>query len=346
MELMDGVFFLKDFHMVSPFSKWDYAYLHPEHADWFDISADSLRIDGVDLMTVLSDTLIRFDRVTVDHPLMLNFKNKKIYVPPRFMPMFYEAIQKAPFKIDIPEIQINNFEVVYEELSKNGTQPGKLHFNELNGHITGFTNMVSRPEQYIRLDADGKFYNNGHFNAIWLLPVDSLNDRFILNANLPSMDLMLLNEMIAPLASAELAGGHLDGFTFTMDAGSIGGTIDLLLFYNDLRINIYKMEKGDKKNKKILNLLVNAVIRDNNPNRPGGVPRQSHADIIRDPYHSSFNYLWQLLRPPLAESVGISQTQQKIAGGIVKTINQVKGWFGKGKKEDIPKVAEEPIKQE
>jgi len=97
------------------------------------------------------------------------------------------------------------------------------------------------------LDADGKLYGEGHFSAVWLLPVDSLNDRFMLDAQLPEFDLTALNEMIAPMASAELRSGQLTGLNFCMDASSKTGSIYMLLLYEDMKVNIFKIEEGEKK---------------------------------------------------------------------------------------------------
>lgn len=86
----------------------------------------------------------------------------------------------------------------------------------MNGTFTGFTNIVSRPDQYIVLDADGKLMGKGNFTATWKLPVDSLNDRFLLNARLDSFDLTAV-ERIA--GSPGFGGGtkwmgSRDGFQY------------------------------------------------------------------------------------------------------------------------------------
>ncbi|MCD7978170.1 MAG: hypothetical protein LUG51_13820 [Tannerellaceae bacterium] len=192
------------------------------------------------------------------------------------------------------------------------------------------------------MDADGKLYGEGHFSAVWLLPVDSLNDRFMLDAQLPEFDLTALNEMIAPMASAELRSGQLTGLNFCMDASSKTGSIYMLLLYEDMKVNIFKIEEGEKKDKRFLNWLANAVVRDHNPNRPDGKPREVFTTIERDPYHSTFNYLWQMLRPALAESVGITKTQQKIAMGISGFIGKIKKLFAKGKEEEFAKKESHP----
>ena len=66
------------------------------------------------------------------------------------------------------------------------------------------------------LDADGKLMGKGNFTATWKLPVDSLNDRFLLNARLDSFDLTALNELLVPLGfgGGTKWMGSRDGFQY------------------------------------------------------------------------------------------------------------------------------------
>jgi len=49
-----------------------------------------------------------------------------------------------------------------------------------------------------------------------------------------------------------------------------------------------------------------------------------------------------MLRPALAESVGITKTQQKIAMGISGFIGKIKKLFAKGKEEEFAKKESHP----
>lgn len=238
---------LNSFQMVSPYPKIYFAYLHPKHQDWFDARARKLEIEGIELPALFSGEGLYAKTVRIADPVLQNYKNRNIYVLPRWMPMIYEGLQKAPVKIDVEKAYVHNLEVIYEELAPKAVEPGRLVFTELNGTFSGLTNIVSSPEQYFRLDADGKLYGKGHFSAVWLLPVDSLNDRFILDGQLPHFDLTALNEIITPLASAELTSGTLAGFNFCMDASSQTGAIYMLLLYDDLKVNIFKLKDGEKR---------------------------------------------------------------------------------------------------
>lgn len=110
----------------------------------------------------------------------------------------------------------------------------------MNGTFTGFTNIVSCPDQYIVLDADGKLMGKGNFTAIWKLPVDSLNDRFLLNARLDSFDLTALNELLVPLASAEVQSGWVREMAFSTEASSKGATVEMVFLYNGLKAALLK----------------------------------------------------------------------------------------------------------
>ena len=160
--------------LISPYPKMQFAYLQPHHKDWFDVSVGQVALAGIDLSTYLSEKVLRIADVQVSDAVLQNFKNQKIPIPRRIVPMIYTGLQKAPVKLDFQRVGIKNFSVVYEELAKKGTVPGKLFFTDMNGTFTGFTNIVSRPDQYIVLDADGKLMGKGNFTATWKLPVDSL----------------------------------------------------------------------------------------------------------------------------------------------------------------------------
>ena len=320
--------------LVSPYPKMQFAYLQPHHKDWFDVSVGRVSLTGIDLPSYFSDKVLRIADVQIADAVLQNLKNKKIPVPPHVVPMIYSGLQKAPVKLDFQRVGVKNFSVVYEELAKKGTTPGKLYFTDMNGTFTGFTNIVSRPDQYIELNANGRLMGKGAFTATWQLPVDSLNDRFLLNARLDSFDLTALNELLVPLASAEVQSGRVRGMTFSTEASGQGVTVEMLFLYNDLKAALLKEKDGELTDKKFLTGIVNRILKHDNPDKTGkgfNKPRHSSVSIIRDPYHSTFNYLWQILRPPLIESVGVSKKKQDTAKGIVTFFTKVKNFF-RGKK--------------
>ena len=134
-----------------------------------------------------------------------------------------------------------------------------------------------------------------------------------------SLNLTALNEIITPLVSAEIKSGWTNGFSFNMDASSKGGEIELQFPYRNLKVSLQKEKNGEIHSNAFLSGLANLLLRDNNPSHPEKADsklRYINMYIERDPYHSTFNYLWQLLRPAVAASVGVSKTEQDVAKGI------------------------------
>lgn len=327
---------LDSLHLVSPYPKMEFAYHQPKHQDWFDVMVGSIALTGMDIPYYFSNHILKAKDLQVNNVLLQNLKNKKIDVPLHLVPMIYSSLQKSPLKLAIEHVGINNFDVIYEELAKNGKYPGKLYFTDLNGRFSGFTNIVSTPNQFIRLDVNGWLMGKGALAATWMLPVDSLNDRFLLNARIDSFDLTSLNEIITPLAAAEIQSGWTKNFTFHMDASSEGAVIHMAFPYRNLKVGILKEKDDEMVHKALFSRLANLLLKHDNPSSPEKKPgklREVDVTVVRNPYHSTFNYLWQILQPALVESVGVSKTEQKVAKKVGSFFSRMKKFFGKKKAE-------------
>ncbi len=330
----DSVVRLEDIHLIPAYPKEEFAYHHPNHKDWFDVSAKSVRLSGIDYPTYFSDKILKMRYARIEEPKLLNYKNQQIEIEHNIMPMLYEGIQKAPIPFRVDVLDVNNMYILYEELPKKGDVAGKILFTDMNGRFTALTNVVEGINQYIRLDADGKFMGAGDFSAIWLLPVDSLNDNFLLSAHIKKFDLRELNPIFEPLASAKVNSGIIDSMLLKTEASSKGATIQMRLIYNGLNVSVLKAKDGETEPNRFVTGLANMVVKSNNPDRRGKGARESYLTIERDPYHSTFNYLWQILRPSLVESVGVSQRTQKFFQGVSGVISKIKNFFRGGDKKE------------
>ena len=104
-----------------------------------------------------------------------------------------------------------------------------------------------------------------------------------------------------------------------------------------MKVALLKEKDGETTQKGFLSRLANLVLRDNNPAHPerkDSKLRKVDMEIVRDPYHSTFNYLWQMLRPALVESVGVSKKEQDAALKVAGFFTKVKRFFGLDKKKD------------
>lgn len=92
----------------------------------------------------------------------------------------------------------------------------------------------------------------------------------------------------------------------------------------------------------LVSTIANKVIKKNNPDKEYKRARHVHATIVRDPYHSTFNYLWQILQPAVVESVGFSQKKQNFAKKVSGFLSKVKGIFRSDKKSNKKDAEKHP----
>lgn len=300
--------------LKSPFSKEEFALRHPQHQDWFDVEVGNIAADRLNFQVGLKDKSLYADILSIDKVLLQNFKNQQIEVPHRIVPFIYEGLQNLPLAVTIDSVDINNFTVVYEELAKNGKTPGKIFFSGINGRISNFTNRENKKNDFITLRADGRFMGTADFDATWMIPVARSNDNFLLDAKVYNYDLTDLNQLITPLfPMAAVNNGYMDSLSLSISASSVDARVRMSLLYGDLGADILKEKNGVYSKHKFYSWLANVVIRNNNPRRVGGRPLTSDLYVERDPYHSIFNYLWQIMRPASIEAVGVSEKLQKLS---------------------------------
>ena len=80
--------------LISPYPKMQFAYLQPHHKDWFDVSVGQVALAGIDLSTYLSEKVLRIADVQVSDAVLQNFKNQKIPVSRRIVPMIYTGFRR------------------------------------------------------------------------------------------------------------------------------------------------------------------------------------------------------------------------------------------------------------
>ena len=310
VSLQDSSLQIKDIHYVSRVPKWEFAYQDPLHSDWMDVLVGTVALKNFRLQQLVEEKSLAADSVLISDVYFSNYKNQKIPVEHLLVPVVYEQLQKFPLPFRIREVQVSNVHVLYEELAKDGTDPGAIRFTEMSGVFHGFTNIISSHTQTNTLLATGKLMNEGLIHAELSFPVDPAYDTVTIRGTLGVMDMIALNKIIEPLAPARIRSGFVQGLEFYIVGGKERATIDMCLLYNDLSVQILQQADGQRTQSGILSLLANSFLKKNNP-ESGEAPRRVRTESIRDPYHSSFNYLWKILFSGLAETLGYTEDWQK-----------------------------------
>ncbi len=322
VELLNDSLSINGVSYTSPYSMMDFSYIDPRHKSWYDVTINQISLSGINYGMLFAENRVQLQSMDLSDITLQNFVNQKTKLPRhKWFPMIYSYLQKAPLAIDIPVVNVNNFSVIYQELSRKGSVPGKLTLDDMCGTISNLTNIPSTTHPYIIANLRGKLLGKGLFDIKWEVPVDSLNDHFVLTANMGEFDLREMNQLVTPLAPIEIKSGHLKQMTFRAEASSISAKSDMLLQYDSLYAEIANYKDGEIVEHPFVSSIANRIIQHKNENR------HAITEIKRNAYHPTFNYIWQIMEPALVESVGISEKEQEKAVHVIGFFDRIRNFL-------------------
>lgn len=291
-------------NLIPQYDKQIFALKAPGHADWTKIQTGKIKCSGFDMQRMIAGHVLSIDSVAILGADISSYKNRKIEQPQKVKKLFYESVQQFPVPLTIRTIRLNNIQVEYQEMAKNGLTPGTVTFNQLEGTFDLLTNIVTPGQPYFTLKAHGKLMNQGLLQAVFHLPVDSLNPHFEVTGELGKMEMEALNPMIEPLAKIRITSGEIESMKFDITGNSMKSRIEMVFLYQDLKIRMMREKDGHLKTSSFLTTLANGIIaKGNNPDHRE--LRQADATAERDIYRSQFNYLWRSLLAGLKISIGL-----------------------------------------
>lgn len=278
--------------LLPQLSKTDFPRKSVRKSDYMQLDLKNLAITGLDFDHLWNEKEVRIDSVYASNGNFVSFKDRNAVVPQRIKPMMHTTIQNIPIPLSIRKIRLENTNATYEELAKYGSYAGAVTFNEIDATFLGFTNIVTRKDQYVELYAHSKVNGAGELTAVVSMPVDPTNDYFEAKATLVNVPMSALNRMVTPLAKMEIETGHIDRLDFTMAGSGRTARMDMILRYHDLKIGLLKREDRQWQQRTGLSNLVNwAIIHSDNPDKNG--LRTAQTTVQRDVHRSVFNYLWK-----------------------------------------------------
>ena len=144
---------------------------------------------------------------------------------------------------------------------------------------------------------------------------------FVLKANVGEFDLTEMNQLVSPIVPLKIKSGDLKQMTLHAEASSKTAKADMLLQYDNLYAEIDKEKDGEVKESRFVTKVANKILKHENEDK------HAITEIERDPYHPTFNYIWQIMEPALVESVGISVKEQEKAIRTISFLDRVIHFF-------------------
>lgn len=235
---------------------------------------------------------IEAQKISIDELNIKLQRNKNISRPPDVVkPLFQGIINAIPMAILIDSIQISNSSLTYGELEAKKSESASLKIQEINGTITGITNMPIEQTEKGQLQAtmSASLIGKAGINIELNVPYDT--ESFALRVDVGEMDLTSLNPTLKPLAGVEMASGQMKQIQFQMNAGSYQSQNKLVFDYENLHVKMINEKSKHGSNKKVLlSAIANTAIRTNNmPDKHNYLVAEYQSE--RNIYRSPINYI-------------------------------------------------------
>ena len=225
------------------------------------------------------------------------------------------ALSKLTTDLEIDTILMSRFKVSYSELNKKSHQMGTITFDNTKARILNVTNdktaLLKNNISTVQLSS--YFMGRGKLNVAFTFDLTNKDAAYSYKGNLGQMDMVTINPATMPLSMVKITSGTLKDLNFDIHANSRVSKGKVNLLYNDLKIKLLKPDTTYGYSSKVIETLYANifVIKHDNPDKPGEIPRSAVVTYVRPIYSTFFNSIWKTLLTGIKPAVGVDpKTEQ------------------------------------
>lgn len=308
--LADSILDINGLKLTPQYDKHHFAAMDPKHANWMNLSVEHIRCLHAGYRKLLFERSIAIDSISMEGIAYANAKNRNVEQIPIAKPMIHEYVQKAPLPVNIRTIRVRRANIVYEDMPKGKAKSGSITFNKMSADFHGITNIVSRNNQYMTVNAKAYVQDEGVLHAIFKFPVDKNNDRFEITGNMGKMHPARLNAIFETFR-VSIKKGMVDRIDFAIAGNGKHANLNMLFLYNDLHISILKEKNNRLVRRGLMSGIANGMILFNDNPSFDEEPRRAETTMERNMYRSSFHYFWHTLANGMIETIGLTKKRQE-----------------------------------
>ncbi len=233
------------------------------------------------------------------------------------------ALKNLKNDIRVDSVLLRHIDIYYSAFGKKSGEQGQVAFNNTSGRILNVSNNKAAlaKNSITDISLTSYFMSRGKMDVNFRLNLTDSLQSFAFNGTIGAMPLQKLNPAITPLAMVKVKGGTLKSlnFNFTANIKAAKGSVTLL--YNDLKVNVLKVDTVQDKLRKMLvqSLYANIyIIKHDNPDKEDAAPRTVSVKYTRTDDLPFFRFIWQSLLTGLKPSFGLDKKTEVTARAMQK----------------------------
>ena len=288
----DGEIEIDSVLLVPKYSKYQFSRKIGRQVDRMNLLIPKIAIHGF-AFPQLKDSVFKTDLIEIKSANLHIYKDKRLpFIKETNTPLPIAMIRGFKFDIAVDSIKLIDATITYEEFPEKGFHTGVLTFEKLNATIDHVSNRNHYPDhKQATLKATSYLMGKGLIKAEFSLPYGKAQ---VYNAkgSINNLALYRLNPILENLAFVSITSGRLNKLTFNFDYTDLKSTGNVLINYEDLKINSLTKEEDPEKNE-IKTLVVNTLLKKNKDGNVDKEKRTGTIDFERDRRRAIFHYWWR-----------------------------------------------------
>lgn len=269
------------------------------------ILINEFKFDGV------KDSLFQAGRIELKSAKLHVYRDKRLpFIKEKNTPLPIAMIRELDFEMAIDSLRITDANITYEEFPEKGYHTGQVSFAKLNATLDHVTNRNHYPDyKQATLKVSTYVMGKGLLNVEFSLPYGK-SQVYNAKGSLSNFFLYRLNPVLENLAFVSVTSGKLNQLKFNFDYNDQQANGDVLVNYEDLKINTLTKEKDPETNE-LKTLVVNTFLKNDKTSKTDMEKRTGTIDYQRDRKRSIFHYWWKSLLTGIKSSVVDRPTKEE-----------------------------------
>jgi len=276
--------------------------------DRYDLLLKGIALKNIDMKNLLDKKIFASDILVANTSLKiyrdltkpLSSKSKVGNYPP-------QMLKKFDVPVNISNGALSNVFIQYTEHEKISDSSGVVTFENSSLRIANITNVDSaiRKNNATTVSFNSAILGEIPVKGQFIFYLTGNGGNFAVNGHISGFDALALNKVAVPMALMRLNTGTVTAIDFNFKGNDSSAKGDFVMKYNNLKVDVLKMDKDSKEIKKkgLTSLLANVIVKNNNPDN--GNIREKDPSSRRDIHKSFFNLIWKTIFTGMKETLGL-----------------------------------------
>jgi hypothetical protein len=287
--------------------------------DRFTVNVDTLLLNHFDYLSYHKYRMFKTSCLIVKGGSLALFNNPNKIKQPGIdkingFPMV--KLKKLTTDLQIDTILIKRFNIAYSEYNKKSYQTGTIRFNNTTAKVLNLTNnkQALAKNNMCTAQITTYFMGQGKLNTQFAFNLTADDAAFSYKGTLGQLEMQSINPATMPFAMVKIQSGVVQKFDFDIHENSKVSTGRIALLYNNLKVKLLAPDTSMNgfTGKLIESLYANIfIIKHDNPDKPGGVPRTFNINYVRPKDSPFFKTIWHTLLTGIKPSAGLDDKKMQ-----------------------------------